>query len=34
MGTGLKAAVLCKQASAEPEGESAPGVLVLDDKDE
>ena len=29
---GLKAAVLCKQASAEPEGESAPGVLVLDDR--
>jgi DNA-binding CsgD family transcriptional regulator len=32
LGTGLKAAVLCKQASAEPEGESAPGVLVLDDR--
>jgi DNA-binding CsgD family transcriptional regulator len=32
LGTGLKAAVLCKQASAEPEGESAPGVLVLDDQ--
>jgi hypothetical protein len=31
LGTGLKAAVLCKQASAEPERESAPGVLVLDD---
>jgi DNA-binding CsgD family transcriptional regulator len=32
LGTGLKAAVLCKQASAEPEAESAPGVLVLDDR--
>ncbi len=32
LGTGLKAAVLCKQASAEPERESAPGVLVLDDR--
>ena len=32
LGNGLKAAVLCKQASAEPEGESAPGVLVLDDQ--
>src|SRR4028118_1903419 len=32
LGTGLKAAVLCKQASAEPEGASAPGVLVLDDR--
>ena len=32
LGTGLKAAVLCRQASAEPEGESAPGVLVLDDR--
>ena len=32
LGTGLKAAVLCKHASAEPEGESAPGVLVLDDR--
>jgi DNA-binding CsgD family transcriptional regulator len=30
LSTGLKAAVLAKQASAEPEGESAPGVLVLD----
>jgi DNA-binding CsgD family transcriptional regulator len=30
LGTGLKAAVLCKQVSAEPEGECAPGVLVLD----
>jgi DNA-binding CsgD family transcriptional regulator len=32
LGTGLKAAVLAKQASAEPEGESVPGVLVLDDQ--
>jgi len=32
LGTGLKAAVLCKQASAEPEGESVPGILVLDDR--
>jgi DNA-binding CsgD family transcriptional regulator len=32
LGSGLKAAVLCKQASAEPEGESVPGVLVLDDR--
>ena len=32
LGTGLKAAVLCKQASDDPEGESAPGVLVLDDQ--
>ena len=31
LGTGLKSAVLCKQASVEPEGESVPGVLVLDD---
>ncbi|HZA46563.1 MAG TPA: helix-turn-helix transcriptional regulator [Rubrobacter sp.] len=30
--SGLKAAVLHKQASAEPEGESVPGVLVLDDR--
>ena len=29
---GLKAAVLAKQASAQPEGESVPGVLVLDDQ--
>ncbi len=32
LSTGLKAAVLCKQASAEPEGEGVPGVLVLDDR--
>jgi DNA-binding CsgD family transcriptional regulator len=32
LGTGLKTAVLCKQASVEPEGESVPGVLVLDDR--
>ncbi len=32
LSTGLKAAVLCKQASAKPEGESVPGVLVLDDQ--
>lgn len=32
LSSGLKAAVLAKQASAEPEGESAPGVLVLDDR--
>jgi DNA-binding CsgD family transcriptional regulator len=32
LSTGLQGAVLCKQASAEPEGESAPGVLVLDDR--
>jgi DNA-binding CsgD family transcriptional regulator len=31
LSTGLKAAVLAKQASAGPEGESAPGVLVLDE---
>ena len=31
LSSGLKAAVLAKQASAEPEVESAPGVLVLDD---
>lgn len=32
LGSGLKASVLCKQASAEPEEESAPGVLILDDR--
>jgi DNA-binding CsgD family transcriptional regulator len=32
LSSGLKAAVLAKEASAEPEGESAPGVLVLDDR--
>lgn len=32
LATGLKAAVLCTQVSAEPEGESVPGVLVLDDR--
>jgi DNA-binding CsgD family transcriptional regulator len=31
LSSGLKAAVLRKVASAEPEGESVPGVLVLDD---
>ena len=31
LSSGLKAAVLAKQASTEPEVESAPGVLVLDD---
>jgi len=34
LGTGLKAAVLCKQASADPEGERVPGVLVLGDRGE
>jgi DNA-binding CsgD family transcriptional regulator len=32
LGTGLKAALLRTQASAEPEGGSAPEVLVLDDR--
>jgi len=32
LSTGLKAAVLCEQASAEPEAESVPGVLVFDDR--
>ncbi len=32
LGKGLKAAVLCKQASAEPEDANVPGVLVLDDQ--
>jgi DNA-binding CsgD family transcriptional regulator len=32
LSTGLKSAILHKQASAEPEGESVPGVLVLDDR--
>ena len=32
LSTGLKAAVLAKEAFAEPEVESAPGVLVLDDR--
>jgi DNA-binding CsgD family transcriptional regulator len=32
LSSGLKAAVLCKQASADPERESDPGVLVLDDR--
>src|ERR671929_191413 len=32
LSSGLKAAVLAKKASAEPEGESVPGVLVLDDQ--
>ncbi len=32
LSSGLKAALLCKEASAEPEGESIPGVLVLDDR--
>jgi DNA-binding CsgD family transcriptional regulator len=32
LSSGLKVAVLAKQASAEPEDESVPGVLVLDDR--
>jgi hypothetical protein len=32
LSSGLKAAVLRKQASTEPEGKSTPGVLVLDDQ--
>ncbi|HET7272515.1 MAG TPA: helix-turn-helix transcriptional regulator [Rubrobacter sp.] len=32
LSSGLKAAVLARQASAEPEGQSAPGVLILDDQ--
>jgi DNA-binding CsgD family transcriptional regulator len=32
LANGLKAAVLCKQASAEPEDANVPGVLVLDDQ--
>lgn len=32
LATGLKAAVLCAQASAEPEAESVPGVLILDNR--
>ena len=32
LSNGLKAAILCKQASAEPEGAGVPGVLVLDDQ--
>ena len=32
LGKGLKAAILCKQASAEPEDANVPGVLVLDDQ--
>jgi DNA-binding CsgD family transcriptional regulator len=32
LGNGLKAAILCKQASAEPEDANVPGVLVLDDQ--
>ena len=32
LSSGLKASVLRKEASAEPLGESAPGVLVLDDR--
>jgi DNA-binding CsgD family transcriptional regulator len=32
LSSGLKAAVLCKQASAEPKQESVPGILVLDDR--
>ncbi len=32
LSTGLKASVLCEQASAEPEAENVPGVLVLDDR--
>jgi hypothetical protein len=32
LSSGLKVAVLAKQATAEPEDESVPGVLVLDDR--
>jgi DNA-binding CsgD family transcriptional regulator len=32
LSNGLKAAILCKHASAEPEGGGVPGVLVLDDQ--
>jgi DNA-binding CsgD family transcriptional regulator len=32
LSSGLKAAVLCKQVSTQPEDESVPGVLVLDDR--
>jgi DNA-binding CsgD family transcriptional regulator len=32
LSTGLKSAILHKQVSAEPEGESVPGVLILDDR--
>jgi hypothetical protein len=32
LGTGLKAALLRNQASAEPEGKSIPGVLILGDR--
>jgi hypothetical protein len=32
LSSGLKAAVLREQSSAEPHGESVPGVLVLDDR--
>jgi DNA-binding CsgD family transcriptional regulator len=32
LGNGLKATILCKQASAEPEDANVPGVLVLDDQ--
>ena len=32
LGTGLKAAILCKEADAEPEGENIPGVLILNDR--
>jgi len=32
LGNGLKAAILCKQASTEPEDANVPGVLVLDDQ--
>ena len=32
LSSGLKAAVLCMQASAQSEAESVPGVLVLDDR--
>jgi DNA-binding CsgD family transcriptional regulator len=32
LSSGLKAALLRKQASAEPDGESTPGVLVLDER--
>jgi DNA-binding CsgD family transcriptional regulator len=32
LSTGLKSAILHKQVSAEPEGESVPGVLILDER--
>ena len=32
LSTGLKAAILCQEAAAEPGGHNVPGVLVLDDR--